>query len=77
MKYSIADLAKSIQFLLENVYIFNGGLIRRQVVGIPMGHNWCPPGANIYLYGNEQEFIEQLIQNDQSNIAEVLLYDVC
>ena len=50
-----------MKFLVENIYIVNGGIIRRQIRGIPMGTNCAPVLANLFLYAYESRFIDKLI----------------
>ena len=49
-----------VTFLVGNTYIVNGGVLRKQVVGIPMGTNCGPLLANLYLYAYESAFIDRL-----------------
>lgn len=49
-----------VEFLLSNIFIENGGVIRRQVVGIPMGTNCAPLLANLFLYYYESRYIDSL-----------------
>jgi hypothetical protein len=55
------DLRSDVAWLLENVYVVNGGEVWRQVIGMPMGTNGAPPLANLYLYAYESAFIDRLL----------------
>lgn len=61
-------------FLLDNIYLQNGDIILRQVVGVPMGTNSSPPIANLYLYGYENKFISKLISQNRTPEARRLHY---
>ena len=41
-------------------FINNGGVLRKQIRGIPMGTNCGPLLANLYLYAYESSFIDRL-----------------
>jgi hypothetical protein len=51
-----------VNFLVRNSFVENGGVLRRQVVGIPMGTNCAPLLANLYLYAYESRFIDRLVE---------------
>jgi hypothetical protein len=57
---NIDTLLELIQFLVYNTFVMNGGVIRKQVIGIPMGTNCAPLLANLYLYAYESSFIDRL-----------------
>lgn len=59
-KLSCDDLMELVTFLVNNIFIMNGGVIRRQVVGLPMGTNCAPKLANLYLYTYESSFIDRV-----------------
>lgn len=46
--------------MVSNTYLVNGGVVRRQKVGIPMGTNCAPVLANLFLYTFEAKFIDWL-----------------
>ena len=53
-------LLELIQFLVYNTFVINGGVIYKQVIGIPMGTNCAPLLANLYLYAYESSFIDRI-----------------
>ena len=57
---SMAALMELLQFLVYNTFVINGDVIRKQVIGIPMGTNCAPLLANLYLYAYESTFIDRL-----------------
>ena len=58
-----------IQFLVKNTFVKNGGILRQQVVGIPMGTNCAPLLANLYLYAYESTFIDRLVKSQGVEVA--------
>lgn len=53
-----------LSFLIDNTFLLNGGVIRRQRLGIPMGTNNAPAEANAYLYSYESEYIDRLAKRN-------------
>jgi len=52
-------------FIVKNTYLCtNGGVVRHQKIGLPMGTNSAPEIANLTLYPDEKAFVEQLIEQD-------------
>ena len=43
-------------FLLDNIYIRFGYKLYRQIVGIPMGTNFAPLVADLFLFCSERDF---------------------
>ena len=41
-KYTVSDICKVNEFLMDNIYIRFSGQLFRQTVGIPMGTNCAP-----------------------------------
>jgi hypothetical protein len=58
------ELLQATVWLVSNTYLVNGGVCRRQRVGIPMGTNCAPAIANLYLYSYESQYMDQLIANN-------------
>jgi hypothetical protein len=56
-KYSEVEIKKMLAFLIDNIYVFVGGQVFQQTVGIPMGTNCAPLLADLFLYSHEAEFI--------------------
>jgi hypothetical protein len=63
-RFSLAGLKQILEYLIRNVYVVNGGSLRRQTIGLPMGTNCAPSAANLYLYGYESAFIDRLVLTD-------------
>jgi hypothetical protein len=49
-------IKKMQEFVIDNIYIVVGGQIFQQSVGIPMGTNWAPLLAELFLYSYVVEF---------------------
>ena len=43
---TLNSLKNTIEFMIKNVYVSNGGIIKRQKIGIPMGTNCAPNMVN-------------------------------
>ena len=56
-----------MDFLITENHIWNGGELRRQVVGIPMGSPVSPHMANLFRYVVEAEFVEDLLAKGEKN----------
>jgi hypothetical protein len=49
-----------LEFLIDNIFVIFGGRVFQQTVGIPMGTKCAPPLADLFLYSNEADFIQEL-----------------
>ena len=49
-KYTVSDISKMIEFLVDNIYVRFGGQLFRQMVSIPVGTNCAPLLAHLFLY---------------------------
>jgi hypothetical protein len=45
-----------LEFLIDNIFIMFGGRVFQQTVGIPMGTNYVPLLADLFLYSYEADF---------------------
>jgi hypothetical protein len=45
-----------LKFLIDNIFVFVGGQVYQQSVGIPMGTNCAPLLADLFLYSYEADF---------------------
>ena len=68
-KYTANDICKTIEFLVDNIYVRFGGQLFRQMVGIPMGTNCAPLLADLFLYSYENEFLDKLIKEGKRKLA--------
>jgi hypothetical protein len=58
-KYSEADIKSMLGFLIDNIYVVFGDQVFQQSVGIPMGANFAPLLADLFLYSYEAEFVQR------------------
>jgi hypothetical protein len=58
-----------LEFLIDNIYVFVGGQVFQQYVGIPMGMNCAPLLADLFLYSYEAEFIQKLLHEKKKSLA--------
>ena len=68
-KYTEDDIVRIIDFLIDNIFVECGGFIFQQVIGIPMGTNYAPLLADLFLYYYEAEFIQTLIKSGKGHLA--------
>ena len=52
------DFVQILKFCIHNSYILYDNKIFRQIRGIPMGSNYSPNAANLYLHFYEQKFLK-------------------
>ena len=60
----------SLHYLLDNIFIRFGSRLYRQIVGIPMGTNYAPLVADLFLFCYERDFMLSLSDNNQADIIE-------
>jgi hypothetical protein len=60
--YSEEKVMSMLEFLIDNIFVFFGGTLIQQVVGIPMGTNCAPLIADLILYSYESEFLQKLLR---------------
>ena len=44
------QIMKMFNYLMDNIYLFYGTEIYRQIIGIPMGTDCAPELANLFLF---------------------------
>jgi hypothetical protein len=66
-KYSEAGIKIMLGFLVDNIYVVFGDQVFQQSVGIPMGTNYAPLLANLFLYSYEAEFVQKLLRDNNKN----------
>lgn len=64
MVLSLEDVRFLIAFVVNNTYVLNGDVLRRQVVGIPMGTNCAPLLANLYCHSFERAHMDRMWVED-------------
>ena len=58
-----------LEFLVDNIFVGFAGKVFWQTVGIPMGTNYAPLLADIFLYSYEDEFIRSLLSTGKKRLA--------
>ena len=68
--WSCQNVCEALIYLLDNIYIRFGTKLYRQIVGIPMGTNWAPLVADLFLFCYERDFMTSLSDVKQAEIIE-------
>ena len=63
-------MCDALHYLLENVFIRFGSKLFRKVVAIPMGTNFAPLVADLFLLCYERDFVLSLSDNNRTDIIE-------
>ena len=63
-------MCEALIFLLDNIYIRFGSKLYRQIVGIPMGTNYAPLAADLFLFFYERDFMLSLSDDNQYEVIE-------
>ena len=61
-KFSDADVIKTLEYLIDNIFVEFGGRIFQQTIGIPMCTNCAPLLADLFSYSYEAEFVQSLLK---------------
>ena len=67
--YTADNICKTIEFLIDNIFVQFGGRLFRQVIGIPMGTNCAPLLADLFLYSYENEFLGNMINSGHRRLG--------
>ena len=59
-----------LEYLIDNIFVEFGGRIFQQTSGISMGTNCAPLLADLFLYSNEAEFVQSLLQAGKKHLAQ-------
>jgi hypothetical protein len=68
-QFSCEEFHQMIVWLVDNIFLVNGKICRRQKSGIPMGTNPAPAFCNMYLYYYESTWIDKLVEKGLSHLA--------
>ena len=71
---SCQKVCEALTFLLDNIYIRFGSKSYRQIVGIPMGTNFAPLVADLFLFCYEKDFMLSLSDDNNSEVIEAFNY---
>ena len=58
-----------LEFLVDNMFVVFEGKVFQQIVGIPMGTNYAPLLADVFLYSYETDFIQSLLSTGKKKLA--------
>jgi hypothetical protein len=58
-----------LDFLVDNIYVVFGDQVFKQSVDIPMGINWAPLFADLFLYSYEAQCIQKLLRDKIKQLA--------
>ena len=67
--YTADNICKMIEFLIDNIFVQFGGHLFRQVAGIPVGTNYAPLLAGLFLYSHENTFLDKMIRSGHRRLA--------
>ena len=70
--WSCQNVCDALTFLLDNIFIRFGTKLYRQVVGIPMGTNFAPLVADLFLFCYERDFMMSLSNDKQADVIDAL-----
>ena len=68
--WSCRYVCDALTFLLDNIIIRFGTKLYRQVVGIPMGTNFDPLVADLFLFCYERDFMMSLSDDNQADVID-------
>ena len=68
--WSCQNVCEALIYLLDIIYIRFSIKLYRQIVGIPMGTNYAPLVADLFLFCYEREFMTSLSDVKQAEIIE-------
>ena len=63
------DIIKMLEFLVDNISLVFVGKVFQQIIGIPVGTNFAPLLADIFLYSYEAEFIQSLLSAGKKRLV--------
>ena len=73
-RYKLSSCQKmydALHYFLDNTFIRFGSKLYRQIVGIPMGINYAPLVADLFLFCYERDFMLSLSDNNQADIMKL------
>ena len=81
--FDVNRFKKAVHFIVSEVFVSFGGLLFKQIKGIPMGGNCSPLLADLFLTHCEFLFMTNLLKNKKFGLAKLLsstsryIDDVC
>jgi hypothetical protein len=67
--YPEEQVISMLEFIINNIFVSFGRTLFQQVVGIPMGMNYAPLLADLFLYSYESEFLQKLVKDKKMHEA--------
>jgi UDP-N-acetylglucosamine pyrophosphorylase len=58
--------------VIDNIFVSFGGALFQQVVGIPMGMNFAPLLADLFLVSSKYRYIDDVLSINNPRFAEFL-----
>ena len=59
-----------LDFLIDNIFVMFGGLVFKQMIGIPMGTNSAPLPTDLFLPAYEADVLQKLFKNKDRKLAQ-------
>jgi hypothetical protein len=72
-----SDIFNMFEFLIDNIFVMFGGQVFQQTAGIPMGTNYAPLLADLFLYSYEADFIQGLLKKNEKKLARSFNFMFC
>eukprot|EP01059_Diplonema_ambulator_P015921 TRINITY_DN2713_c2_g1_i1.p1 TRINITY_DN2713_c2_g1~~TRINITY_DN2713_c2_g1_i1.p1 ORF type:complete len:388 (+),score=26.71 TRINITY_DN2713_c2_g1_i1:502-1665(+) len=72
--YSEKDVQELVSDVVSNTYLEVGDVVYKQEQGLPMGGNASPDLANLFCYGIEKQYIEDLLAQGKEEEAKKHLH---
>ena len=66
--FGLVIMYVTLSFLLDNIYIRFVTKLYRQTVGIPIGTNYAPLVADLFLFCYERDFMKHLCSDNQADV---------
>ena len=60
--WTARQIKQAVRDLVSEAFVLSDGELRRQTIGIGMGHEESPPLANLTLYTIEKNFVEEVVR---------------
>ena len=70
--WSCQNVCDALTFLMDNIFIRFGTKLYRQVVWIPMGTNFAPLVADLFLFCYERDFMKSLSDDKQADVIDAI-----
>ena len=61
------EMRDALHYLLDNIFIRFGSKLYRKIEGIPMGTNFAPLVADLFLFCYERDSMLSLSDNNQTD----------